>query len=242
MSRSRRTRLIAVVVLLLVVGAVVALREQTPPPAPGQDGQPLERALRLQAAILLLRSTVTASDDLPATMDRWCAEHGLAEAGDVRVGRSESLVDHPDTAGRDALRVGGESLRYRQLTVTCGGHAVVRVQNWWAPARIPPETDHRLAAGDMLLPEAVTLLQPRHRTLRIRDGWQPLPQDWQIRRIDELRAWAARYPGTADRLDAGLTLFNRQVITTREVDNLPIALTEETYTGAALAFLAPPKR
>jgi hypothetical protein len=102
---------------------------------------------RLEALALLetLNADLLAHDSATLTLERWCADHRLADPARI-VAERVSGADKPASAEvRAALDAKpDEPLSYRRVRLKCGGHVLSEADNWYVPSRLTPEMNHML--------------------------------------------------------------------------------------------------
>ena len=189
---------------------------------------------RLEALALIesLNADLLAHDSATLTLERWCADHRLADPAQIVAERVPD-VDKPATAEvRAALDVKpDERLGYRRVRLKCGERVLSEADNWYVPARLTPEMNHLLETTDTPFGKAVAALHFRRHTLSADLLFRPLPQGWEM---------GAESPSE----EAGALAIPDHVLQHRAVlstpDGEPFSEVVETYTGEALAF-PPPK-
>ena len=189
---------------------------------------------RLEALALLesLNADLLAHDSATLTIERWCADHRLADPARI-VAERVSGADKPASAEvREALDVKqGGPLGYRRVRLKCGDHVLSEADNWYVPARLTPEMNHVLETTDTPFGKAVAALHFRRHTLSADLLWRPLPRGWEM--------GATPAPQEADALMIpDHVLEHRAVLSTP--DGEPFSEVVETYTAEVLAF-PPPK-
>jgi hypothetical protein len=189
---------------------------------------------RLEALALIesLNAELLAHDSATLTLERWCADHRLADPARIVAERVSDAVKPASAEVRAALDVKpDEPLGYRRVRLKCGDHALSEADNWYAPSRLTPEMNHVLETTDTPFGKVVAALHFRRHTLSADLLWRPLPKGWEM--------GAAAAPEEAGALTiADHVLEHRAVLSTP--DGEPFSEVVETYTGAALAF-PPPK-
>ena len=173
-----------------------------------------------------------AHDSATLTLERWCADHRLADPARIVAERVSDAVKPASAEVRAALDVKpDERLFYRRVRLKCGDHVLSEADNWYAPSRLTPEMNHMLETTDTPFGKAVAALHFRRHTLSADLLWRPLPNGW------EMGAPAA--PGEKGALAIpDHVLEHRAVLSTS--DGEPFSEVVETYTGDVLAF--PPPR
>jgi hypothetical protein len=212
-------------VLLLLTTAIGSAAE----PAPWPDNL----VGRLQALALLesLNADLLAHDSATLTIERWCADHRLADPARIVAERVSDAAKPASAEVREALDVKpGEPLGYRRVRLKCGDHVLSEADNWYVPARLTPEMNHALETTDTPFGKAVAALHFRRHTLSADLLWRPLPKGWEID--------ATPVPQEAGALTIpDHVLEHRAVLSTP--DGEPFSEVVETYTGEVLAFPRP---
>ena len=189
---------------------------------------------RLEALALIesLNADLLAHDSATLTIERWCADHRLADPARISAERVRD-ADKPASAEvRTALDVKpDERLGYRRVRLKCGDHVLSEADNWYVPARLTPEMNHVLETTDTPFGKAVAALHFRRHTLSADLLWRPLPKGWEMRE------------DTAPN-ESGALMIPNDVLEHRAVlstpDGEPFSEVVETYTSEVLAF-PPPK-
>ncbi|MGH6958314.1 MAG: hypothetical protein ACREEW_16740 [Caulobacteraceae bacterium] len=139
------------------------------------------------------------------TLERWCAERHLADPPTVVARRVKGVDKHANAHVRALLRARpGETILYRRVALSCGGHVLSRADNWYRPERLTAAMNHELQTTDRPFGLVVKPLK-FHRE----------------RREDKTLA-----PGGADVL--------RHEALLETPDGTPFSLVVETYTRAVL--------
>jgi hypothetical protein len=218
-------RSLAAALTLLLTAAIASAAE----PAPW----PENFAGRLEALALIetLNADLLAHDSATLTIERWCADHRLADPARIIAERVRDADKLPSAEVRAALDVKpDEKLGYRRVRLKCGDHVLSDADNWYVPARLTPEMNHVLETTDTPFGKAVAALHFRRHTLSADLLWRPLPKGWEM--------GATSAPEVAGALMIpDHVLEHRAVLSTP--DGEPFSEVVETYTGEMLAF--PPK-
>jgi hypothetical protein len=213
-------------VLLLLTTAIASAAELAP--------WPDNLVGRLQALALLesLNADLLAHDSATLTIERWCADHRLADPARIVAERVSDAAKPASAEVREALDVKpDEPLGYRRVRLKCGDHVLSEADNWYVPAWLTPEMNHALETTDTPFGKAVAALHFRRHTLSADLLWRPLPKGWET--------GAAPAPQEAGALTIpDHVLEHRAVLSTP--DGEPFSEVVETYTGEVLAF-PPPK-
>jgi hypothetical protein len=212
--------------IVLLAMAVASAAE----PAPWPDS--FVGRLEALALIESLNADLLAHDSATLTIERWCADHRLADPARIIAKRVRD-ADKPASAEvRAALDVkADEKLGYRRVRLKCGDHVLSEADNWYVPARLTPEMNHALETTDTPFGKAVAALHFRRHTLSADVLWRPLPTGWEMSPAPDVSQGGAL--SVPDRV-----LEHRAVLSTP--DGEPFSEVVETYTSEVLAF--PPLR
>jgi chorismate-pyruvate lyase len=203
-------------------------------PAAGPAPWPDSFVGRLEALALIetLNADLLAHDSATLTLERWCADHRLADPALIVAERVHDVDKVATAEVRAALDVKpDEPLGYRRVRLKCGEKVLSEADNWYVPARLTPEMNHVLETTDTPFGKAVAALRFRRHTLEADLLWRPLPAGW------EMGAAAAEDARSALAVPAHV-LEHRAVLSLP--DGEPFSEVVETYTGDVLAF-PPPK-
>jgi chorismate-pyruvate lyase len=188
---------------------------------------------RLEALALLesLNADLLSHDSATLTLERWCADHRLADPARIVAERVRD-ADKPATADvRAALNVKpDEPLGYRRVKLKCGERVLSEADNWYVSARLTPEMNHVLETTDTPFGKAVAALRFRRRTLSAELMWSPLPKGWEM---------GATVGGGSGALAVPEHVLEHRAVLTLP-DGEPFSEVVETYSGEVLAF-PPPK-
>jgi len=224
MSRIRR---LAATAALFILAAAPAFAGE---PAPWPDSF----IGRLEALALLetLNADLLAHDSATLTIERWCADHRLADPARIVAERAPDAVKPASAEVRAALDVKpDEPLGYRRVRLKCGDHVLSEADNWYVPARLTPEMNRVLETTDTPFGKAVAALHFRRHTLSADLLWRPLAKGWEMGE-----------PAASEA--AGALAIPEHVLEHRAVlstpDGAPFSEVVETYTSEVLAF--PPPR
>jgi hypothetical protein len=199
------------------------------PPAPWPDN--FTGRLEALALVETLNADLLSHDSATLTLERWCADHRLADPARIVAERVRDTTKPASPEVRAALDVKpDEALGYRRVRLKCGGHVLSEADNWYVPARLTPEMNHALDTTDTPFGKAVASLHFRRHTLSADLLWRPLPKGWEM--------GAAPAPD-----DKGALAIPAHVLEHRAMlstpDGEPFSEVVETYTGEVLAFPAP---
>ena len=188
---------------------------------------------RLEALALIesLNADLLAHDSATLTLERWCADHRLADPALIVAERVHDVDKSATAEVRAALDVKpDEPLGYRRVRLKCGDRVLSEADNWYVPARLTPEMNRVLETTDTPFGKAVAALHFRRHTLSADLLWRPLPQGWEMGAAAPKEEGALAVPEHV--------LEHRAVLSTP--DGEPFSEVVETYTGEVLAF-PPPK-
>lgn len=203
------------------------------------------RRLQAQALLQTLNANILASTSATLTLEKWCADHGMASAARI-VARQQRNVDLPATAEqRTRLAVSPETpLKYRRVQLYCGEHLLSEADNWYVPGRLSAAMNQLLEQTDTPFGKVVLPLTPYRRTFAAKTLWSPLPERWESLPIQTAPStnaetgMAAVAAATPASLIIPAALFeHRAVLYTR--DHEPIAEVRETYQRGLLNFPPP---
>ncbi|MGU3362472.1 hypothetical protein ACLBWX_19275 [Methylobacterium sp. M6A4_1b] len=174
-----------------------------------------------------LLARLLASRSATATLEGWCAEHGMAAKPRLAANLQRGLDKPASDETRRRLNAGSDTvLRYRQVKLACGDHVLSEADNWYVPERLTPEMNRLLATTDTPFGRAVQALGTTRQTIGAEFLWQPLPHGWEQAPPPAATCGALAIPDQLFR--------HRAVLFTAE--RVPFAEVVETYGAAVLAF------
>ena len=184
------------------------------------------------AIIETLNATLFAARSATFTLDKWCADHQLAEDAKIRA-RLIRGVDKPITGEqRNQLQIGpSEPIKFRHVELTCGNRVLSEADNWYVPSRLTAEMNRLLETTDIPFGRAVAKLKPFRQTFAVEILWKPLDDGW------ESRPPPPDHPGQMLAIPEHL-FEHRALLYTPDLK--PISEVDEIYTRENLAF--PPPR
>ena len=162
MSAARLRAIGVAVGLLMTASASAAGLAASPAPWPDSF------VARLEALALIesLNADLLAHDSATLTLERWCADHRLADPARIVAERVSDTTKPASPEVRAALDVKpDEALGYRRVRLKCGDHVLSEADNWYVPARLTPEMNHALETTDTPFGKAVAALHFRRHTL-----------------------------------------------------------------------------
>lgn len=196
-------------------------------------GQPANFVDRLESLALIetLNGRLLAGASATATLEKWCADHHMAETPKIIARRVSASERAPDAETRKRLRVEpDEPLKYRHVELVCGDHVLSEADNWYVPGRLPPEANRLLETSETPFGKAIQSLHPYRRTIEAHILWSPLPAGWETT------------PAGANP-DAP-TPAPRHIIEHRAIvfaaDQTPLSEVDERYTRETLDFVRTP--
>jgi hypothetical protein len=215
------------------LAAVILLLVSTVSSAAGPAPWPDNFVARLEALALIesLNADLLVNDSATLTIERWCADHRLADPARIVAERVRDADKTASAEVRAALDVKpDEPLGYRRVRLKCGERVLSEADNWYVPARLTPEMNHVLETTDTPFGKAVAALHFRRHTLSADLLWRPLPKGW------EMGAASASNEAGALAIPEHV-LEHRAVLSTPGGE--PFSEVVETYTSEVLAFPAP---
>lgn len=179
-DRTDRLRWQAASLLAAVPAAAFAAGE----PAAGASAA----ADTAESRVEQLHQRVLAGRSATATLEAWCAEHGLAEKARVRAVRVQGVEREAPDEVRRALQVDATTrLRYRRVQLACGPRVLSEADNWYVPALLTPAMNAVLDGSDEPFGRVVAPLGFQRQTLRDETYW-PARGDGAGATVLEIRA------------------------------------------------------
>jgi chorismate-pyruvate lyase len=213
---------------LLPLAAAPAAAATFPPSWVGT----VQGRLAADAALHDLSDRLASTDSATSVLDGWCAEHQMAVDPKIKAERIRGDERSAPPEIRTLLKVSAtERVGYRHVRLRCGQHVLSDADNWYVPARLTPDINRQLDTSDTPFGRAAQPLHFRRYTLSSQHLWSPLPRRWET-----LPSW--RWPHRAEIDVAETVIENRAVLLLP--DGAPISAVVERYTGAVLAYPAPP--
>ncbi|HEY0315516.1 MAG TPA: hypothetical protein VGC28_04530 [Sphingomonas sp.] len=187
---------------------------------------------RIEALALVetLNADLLSHDSATLTLDRWCADHRLAEPAKIVAERVRGVDKPASPEIRAALRVDAATpVAYRSVRLRCGDHVLSEADNWYVPGRLAADMNRALETTDIAFGRAVQALHFSRHTLSASLLWSPLPVGWEMQALPAARSGALAIPHHV--------LEHRAVLATP--DGTPFSLVVEDYTSAVLDFPPP---
>ncbi len=213
--------------LLAAVGALTASFAAAEPPSTGVKPDPALSRLEALALIETLNAELLAAGSATSTLEKWCADHHMAQAPKIVAKRVEGMEKPASDDTRRRLSASdGETVKYRRVALVCGVHVLSEADNWYVPGRLTREMNRQLEETDTPFGKVVAALHPFRRTFEAKQLWSPLPAGW------EMGARAKEEDGAPSPPPA---LFEHRALLYGE-DQRPFSEVDETYTSGVLEF------
>jgi chorismate-pyruvate lyase len=137
--------------------------------------EPLEASLLLQT----LNANLLSHDSATLTLERWCAEHRLAQVPKIVAERDRAADKAPTDEQRQQLGVKPtDSVRYRRVKLVCGDLVLSEADNWYVPDRLTPEMNKLLDTTDTPFGKVVQPLHFQRHTISAQLLARLLPENW----------------------------------------------------------------
>lgn len=202
-----------------------------PPATMAWPDTPLMR-VEAMAILQTLNAELLSHDSATLTLDRWCADHGIATPAKVVAERIAGADKPIAPEVRSALKVDAATpVAYRHVRLRCGDHVLSEADNWYVPGRLTPEMNRALDTSDIAFGRAVQALHFVRHTLSATLLWTPLAPGWEMTGLPG----PPRGPTPLHIPDH--VLEHRAVLTLP--DGTPFSLVVEDYTAAVLDFPPP---
>jgi chorismate-pyruvate lyase len=215
MSRNTAMKLIAVAGSFVLAGCALA---------PARE----DYVAHVEALALLqtLNADLLSHDSATLTLERWCADHRLADPPRVLARRvHEVMKPVPDDLRARLAANAAEPIAYRHVQLACGDHVLSEADNWYVPSQLTPDMNDQLERTDEPFGKVVKPLGFQRRTVSAELLWQPLPQGWEM---------------SGRHADAALA-FPQEVLRHKAVlytsAQVPFSVVVETYQGALFDFV-----
>jgi hypothetical protein len=213
----------------LLAGAVALTASFAAAEPSGAPQQAKSSLTRLEALALIetLDAELLAARSATSTLEKWCADHHMAEAPKIVAKRLSGAEKPASAETRRRLSVGdAETVKYRRVALVCGAHVLSEADNWYVPGRLTQEMNRALEETETPFGKVVAALHPFRRTFEAKRLWSPLPAGWEMgARAEE----AARAPVPPH------ALIEHRAVLYGE-DQRPFSEVDETYTSGVLEF------
>ena len=183
--------------------------------------------LELLALIQTLNADLLSHDSATLTLERWCADHRLADPPRIvtRRMRGESKALPEELRARLAVEP-DDRIAYRHVQLACGDHVLSEADNWYVPSRLTAAMNERLDATDEPFGKVVAALGFQRRTLAADALWSPLPQGWEMTETGRDSRPSLQIPREVLRHQAILYTSAQ----------IPFSAVRETYTNELFEF------
>jgi chorismate-pyruvate lyase len=188
--------------------------------------------VRLETLALLqsFNADLLSHDSATATLERWCADHHLADPARIVAQRLHDAAKPLPDELRTRLAIdAGEAVAYRHVQLACGAHVLSEADNWYVPARLTAQMNKTLETTDEPFGKVVKATGFQRRTFAVDTLWSPLPAHW------EMRAQAA---ASRERMQMPAQLLRHQAVLLSSAQ-VPFSVVVETYTSELFAFRPP---
>lgn len=187
-------------------------------PEPGLNSS--GRALAATAAVAELRDRISIARSATSALDQWCVEHRMAPGHAVVADKQADRIVTPSAQLARRLAAAAEPVRFRQVELRCGSHALSSARLWYVPSRLPPAIEASLHQTDTPFGRAVAPLKLVRTT------------------IASTRFWPTTSTTPADQIPA--VLFRQTALLVR-ADGAPVAYVVEDYRRGVLEFAVEPE-
>ncbi|HET7062801.1 MAG TPA: hypothetical protein VFI49_00905 [Rudaea sp.] len=215
---------------MLCVLVLITLATAGCAPLPASRADHHVERVELLALLQTLNADLLSHDSATLTLERWCADHRLAEPPRIVARRVRDVSKPIPDDLRALLKVdSGEPVGYRHVQLMCGMHVFSEADNWYVPGRLTADMNQRLDATDEPFGKVVQPLHFQRRTLSAELLWSPLPKGWEMPGVHPEAARdrsALRIPGAV--------LRHRAVLV--DAAQEPFSAVVETYTNQLFAF------
>lgn len=192
------------------------------------DRRTSDRLARVELLALLqtLNADLLSHDSATLTLERWCADHRLAEPARIVARRVRDAAKPIPENLRALLKVDvDEPIGYRHVQLMCGEHVLSEADNWYVPGRLTAEMNRQLDTTDEPFGKVVKSLGFQRRTLSAELLWSPLPLGWEMS-----APIAEREP-----IHIPHALLRHQAVLYASTQ-VPFSAVVETYTDQLFAF------
>lgn len=172
------------------------------------------QSAQILALLESLSAELLANKSATAVLEKWCADHRIADVPTVIARRIEGPVLEPTEQIRARLKVDDETaLEFRNVALMCGDIVLSLAQNWYVPERLTPAMNAVLTTSETPFGKVIAPLSPTRQTVSVSLLWSALP--------------GLKLPENL--------LEHRAILSTHE--GLPIAEVIETYQRGVMSFL-----
>jgi len=190
------------------------------------------RLARAELMVLLqtFNADLLSHDSATLTLERWCADHHLADPARVVARRVPAASKPLPDDLRAKLAIGAtEPVGYRRVQLVCGAHVLSEADNWYVPGRLTADMNRQLDTTDQPFGRIAAPLGFQRRTLAARLLWSPLPAGWEMARNSDPALYAS-----------GPSAIPHDVLRHEAIlyssTQTPISAVVETYTNEIFDF------
>ena len=213
--------------LLAGAAALTASLAAADPLGAPQEARFLHTRLEALALIETLNAELLAARSATATLEKWCADHHMAEEPRIVAKRADAAEKPASAETRQRLAVReGETVKYRRVALVCGAQVLSEADNWYVPGRLTQEMNRLLEETETPFGKVVAALHPFRRTFEAQLLWSPLPAGWEM---------DARPEEEADAADPPHALIEHRALLYGG-DQRPFSEVDEIYTSGVLEF------
>jgi len=181
----------------------------------------------LLALLQTLNADLLSHDSATLTLERWCADHRLAQAPRVVVQRVHDADKTIPADLQARLATDAGSPRYRHVRLMCGERVLSEADNWYVPGVLTAQMNEQLDTSDEPFGKVVKPLGFQRRTLSAELLWSPLPAGW------EMADGSSTPPASRLRIPPAL-LRHRAIL--YSAAGVPFSAVVETYTNQLFEF------
>jgi chorismate-pyruvate lyase len=137
---------------------------------------------RLEALALIqtLNAGILGSPSATAVLERWCADHHLAEPPVIVAARVKTISRPATPEQQTRLQVSAaDAVAFRHVRLRCGDRVLSEADNWYVPGRLTAEMNRLLETTDTPFGRVVRPLEPYRQTFAATLLWSPLPSGWE---------------------------------------------------------------
>jgi len=209
---------IAMLAAMLLAGCATA-------PAQRADDRPAR--MGLLALLQTLNADLLSHDSATLTLERWCADHRLAQTPRVVVQRVRDADKAIPADLQARLAIDAGAPRYRHVRLMCGERVLSEADNWYVPGVLTAQMNEQLDTSDEPFGKIVKALGFQRRTLSAELLWSPLPAGW------EMSEGSAPPPASPLRIPPAV-LRHRAIL--YSAAGVPFSAVVETYTNQLFEF------
>ncbi|WMJ69507.1 hypothetical protein [Stenotrophomonas sp. 24(2023)] len=158
----------------LLAAAPIASLSAADAPVAAPPSPPGQQRVAPSALVEILHQRILAGRSATATLETWCAEHGLAEQARVRAVRVHGQDKPAPPEVMAALGATPQTpLRYRRVQLACGARVLSEADNWYLPERLSPAMNEVLDSTDEPFGRVVSPLGFQRQTQADQTFWPP---------------------------------------------------------------------